>query len=91
MTGHYNFYYVCMYARLYGAGGLWTERAVNIAYVALIVTVFSSYSIYRHIPEIKFQPGTNPPSHRDKLHDDWMESCRKNCANGSEMVPLLRN
>lgn len=61
-----------------GAGGLWTERGVNVAYVALIVAVFSTYSIYKHIAQIK---SNARPSHREP-RDDWMESCRKECTNG---------
>ena len=70
---------LCRLAGDDGVGGLWVERGVNIAYVALIVAVFSTHSIYKHISQIKSRA---EPARRREPRDDWMESCRKDCTNG---------
>jgi len=69
---------LCHLASDDGADGLWTERGVNITYVTLVIVVFSSFSIYKHVGRIK---SSAVRSHHEP-EDDWMESCRKNCTDG---------
>lgn len=57
--------------------GLWIERGINIAYMSIVVTVYTVYSIYKDCSRMKSSVG---PSLREP-HDDSMESFRKDCTN----------
>jgi len=59
------------------ADQLTVERSVNIAYFTLIITIFTTYSIYKDFNKLK--PLTELSGH--EVDDCCKESCRRHCTN----------